>query len=55
MPEVVLADVDVVMLPKAPAELGTRQLLQRLYGGYAASRFEPVAASDYWLAYRRVS
>lgn len=51
--ERLLADIDVVLLPKAPMDLDTNQLMRRLYGPYLQRNFERVAASDYWLAYRR--
>jgi hypothetical protein len=47
------ADVDVVMVPKVSTELATTQLLLQLYGPYLGQRFQLVAKSDYWHAYRR--
>jgi hypothetical protein len=54
-PEAMFRDVDVVMVPKAPAELGTTQVLQQVYGRYLSLKFELVGVSDYWRAYRRRS
>ena len=47
------ADVQVVMVPKMSSELSTRQVLEKVYGGYLQSHFQQAAASDYWWAYRR--
>lgn len=51
--EAMFGDVDVVMVPKFAAELSTRHVLESVYGPYLARRFEPVAVSDYWRAYRK--
>ncbi len=52
-PEQMFADVDVVMVPKVSTELATTRLLLDVYGSYLGQRFELVAKSDYWHAYRR--
>jgi hypothetical protein len=52
-PEEMFADVDVVMIPKAPGELATAQMLRRVYGPYIERNYAPAAVSDYWIAYRR--
>jgi hypothetical protein len=52
-PEEALAEVDVVMVPKAPVHPPGHALLGELYGPYLAGNFRPVATSDYWVAYRR--
>lgn len=51
-PEAMLADVDVVMVPKMPTELGTTQVLEEVYGRYLRNRFQLVGKSDYWVAYK---
>lgn len=52
-PDLMLADVDVVMVPKAPMELGTTELLQRVYGPYVQNHYHLAGVSDYWRAYVR--
>lgn len=52
-PRQVFADVDVVMVPKAPVDPDSHALLARLYGGYIGRHYDLVTASDYWQAYRR--
>ena len=52
-PEEALAEVNVVMVPKAPVQPVSHALLAELYGPYLARNFQPVATSDYWVAYRR--
>lgn len=47
------ADVDVVMVPVAPFDLGTTRLLQRIYGPELRGRYRRVAVSNYWHAYAR--
>ena len=50
-PEQVFADVDVVMVPKAPVQPGSHHLLARIYGDHISRHYQPVATSDYWRAY----
>lgn len=50
-PEEVFADVDVILVPKAPVDPASHALLARLYGGYIDRHYDPVATSDYWRAY----
>jgi hypothetical protein len=52
-PEQIFADVDVLMLPKAPVDPDSHALLARLYGGYIARHYDLVATTDYWYAYTR--
>ena len=49
--EKMLADVDVVMVPKVSTELSTTQLMEQVYGPYLKHRFQLLATSDYWYAY----
>jgi hypothetical protein len=51
--EVMFADVDVVMVPKAPSELSTTQLLTEIYGPYLRQHYRHAGKSDYWDAYSR--
>jgi hypothetical protein len=50
-PEKMLADVDVVLVPKVSTELSTTQLMEQVYGPYLKRRFQLLATSDYWYAY----
>lgn len=52
-PSRLFADVDVVLVPKAPVVPAGAAVLMRLYGGVLNQRFERVATSDYWHAYAR--
>jgi len=52
-PEQMFADVDVVMVPKAPVQPASHLLLTKLYGEYIGRHYELVATSDYWNGYRR--
>lgn len=52
-PEQMFADVDVVMVPKAPVQPASHLLLTKLYGDYIGRHYELVATSDYWNGYRR--
>jgi hypothetical protein len=48
------ADVPVLMVPKAPVELHTHQLLRKLYWPYLTAHYRAVAETTYWRAYRRI-
>ncbi|MDP8913057.1 MAG: hypothetical protein M3N39_05725 [Pseudomonadota bacterium] len=50
-PEQTFADVDVIMVPKAPVDPTAYFLLKQIYGDYIAQHYRVAAASDYWLAY----
>lgn len=52
-PEQVFADVDVIMVPKAPVQPASHRLLEQLYGSYIDSHYTMVETSDYWRAYAR--
>lgn len=52
-PEMLFADIDVVMIPKNPWNGLTYNGLMSLYGGYLGSHFQLVNSSDYWLALKR--
>ncbi len=52
-PQQMFADVDVVMVPKAPVDPASQSLLARLYAPYISRHYDLVATSDYWRAYGR--
>lgn len=54
-PEIALADVQVIMDPKDPAELLTARGLRKNYSNYVDKNFVLAQNSAYWLVYRRVS
>jgi hypothetical protein len=51
--EQTFADVEVIMVPKAPADRNAYFLLKQIHGAYVAEEFKLVATSDYWSAYAR--
>lgn len=51
--DTVFADVDVVMVPKAPVTTSSYDLLVQLYGERLRRDYDVVATSDYWRAYAR--
>jgi len=51
--EQTFAEVDVIMVPNAPADRNAYFLLSHLYGPYLAEKYKLVAKSDYWRAYAR--
>jgi hypothetical protein len=52
-PTPTFADVDVLMVPKAPIDPEAHFLLKQLYGAYIAQHYRAVARTDYWIAYVR--
>ncbi len=54
-PQQMFADIDVIMVPKAPVDPASHSLLARLYGSYINGHYDLVATSDYWRAYARKS
>lgn len=49
----IFADVDVIMVPKAPVQPASHMLLEQLYGSYIDSHYKMIETSDYWRAYTR--
>ena len=47
------ADVDVIMVPKAPADRNAHFLLIQIYGRHIQDHYRLAATSDYWRAYVR--
>jgi hypothetical protein len=47
------ANVDVIMVPKAPVDPTSYFLLKQIYGHHIAQHYRLAARSDYWLAYVR--
>lgn len=47
------ADVDLVMVPKAPVDLPAYILLKQIYGNHIAQHYQLAATSDYWRVYAR--
>ncbi len=52
-PQQMFADIDVIMVPKAPVDPASHFLLARLYAGYIERHYDLVGTSDYWRAYAR--
>ena len=52
-PEQTFADVDLIMVPKAPVDPTSHFLLKQIYGDYIARHYAIAAKSDYWLVYLR--
>lgn len=52
-PRKLFAEVDVIMVPKAPADRNAHFLLTRIYGHYIHEHYRLAATSDYWRAYVR--
>lgn len=52
--EVMFRNVELVMDPKAPANLGTKKGLQEVYGSYVSTHFKKVGESTYWRLWKRV-
>ena len=47
------ADVDLVMVPKAPVDLPAHLLLNQIYGNHIARHYRLAATSTYWSVYAR--
>jgi hypothetical protein len=52
-PEQTFADVDLVLVPKAPVDPNAYFLLKQIYGTYIERNYRVAARSDYWIAYAR--
>jgi hypothetical protein len=52
-PKQTFADVDLIMVPKAPVDPTAYFLLKQIYGAYIEQHYRVAARSDYWLAYVR--
>lgn len=52
-PEEFFADIDIVMIPKAPANPFVLWQLRQIYGPYIQRNYKFAARSDYWHAYLR--
>jgi hypothetical protein len=46
-------DIDCVMVPKLPAQIGFRDTLLDIYGPFLSKSFEPSLESDMWTVLRR--
>jgi hypothetical protein len=51
--EVMFRDIDCVMVPKLPAQIGFRDTLLDIYGPFLSKSFEPSFESDMWSVLRR--
>ncbi len=51
--EVMFRDIDCVMEPKLPAQIGFRDTLLDIYGPFLSKSFEPSFESDMWTVLRR--
>ena len=51
--EVMFRDIDCVMVPKLPAQIGFRDTLLDIYGPFLSKSFEPSFESDMWTVLRR--
>jgi hypothetical protein len=51
--EQLFADVDLVLDPKMPTELGTNGALHKVYDAFLKRNFYQVAESDYWRLFKR--
>lgn len=51
--EVMFRDIDCVMVPKLPAQIGYRDTLLDIYGPFLSKSFEPSFESDMWSVLRR--
>ncbi|HEY1783427.1 MAG TPA: hypothetical protein VGG79_23910 [Roseiarcus sp.] len=51
--EVMFRDIDCVMVPKLPAQIGFRDTLLDIYGPFLSKSFEPSLESDMWTVLRR--
>ena len=51
--EVMFRDIDCVLVPKLPAQIGFRDTLLDIYGPFLSKSFEPSFESDMWTVLRR--
>ena len=51
--EVMFRDIDCVMVPKLPAQIGFHDTLLDIYGPFLSKSFEPSFESDMWIVLRR--
>ena len=51
--EVMFRDIDCVLAPKLPAQIGFRDTLLDIYGPFLSKSFEPSFESDMWTVLRR--